>query len=146
MTVLPDQATFLSFFLVLICVMVVTIFLTYNLQHFVRHSQTVSNTASKALNIDLSWLSWSFIPAIPRLVFLELPTEEMSYAIGLFSRPHETVYSSYRFRFGRFVGDIMRLLLFPMWLTIATCLLVGRCLYYCASAGIPYCLRPITGS
>ncbi|KAH0558754.1 hypothetical protein GP486_004604 [Trichoglossum hirsutum] len=61
----------------------------------------------------------SFLVSLLYFLVVELPQREIAYSLRLFRRPKVPFYIKTEFGIGKFIGDLMRLLLLPLWMVLA---------------------------
>ncbi len=150
MTVLPKEATLVSFAVLLVTVLIITTFIALNLRSIfsmlVRGQQMVSNFiySSMQQSKNEKWKNFARNSSGPNrevvhgdtritsntisiLAFfydslIALPTNELAYGINLIKPVRAGKlpwYVEVRFSYGKLVGDLVRLLLLPMWMVLS---------------------------
>jgi len=121
MSVLPDAATLASFFVLLIILMLGTILAALDrviisaamvrVQHLVR-VQCHSIDQLYRLVPHLT------VTGVFRFLVFELPTNELQYGLHLLQPVRRNMLYNRKFSRSKFMADIMRLLLFPLWIAL----------------------------
>jgi hypothetical protein len=149
MTVLPKEATLVSFAVLLVIVLIITTFIALNLRSIfsmlVCGQQMVSNFiySSTQHSKNEKWKNFARNSSGPNkevvhgdtrttsntisiLAFYDfliaLPTNELAYGINLIKPVRAGKlpwYVEVRFSYGKLVGDLIRLLLLPMWMVLS---------------------------
>ena len=143
MNVLPIQASLGSFFVVLVVVLIITFLFALNLhgllqllrqgrRQFLTFISTSLKRSPKPLSLydellddekakaqtgqpaDGSEPWWTLLVDL----FTFMPVSEMVYALRLCRRPRVPFYEKVRFSYGKLIGDVLRLLLLPMWIAL----------------------------
>ena len=150
MTVLPKEATLVSFAILLVVVLIITTFLALNLRNIfsmlVRGEQMTSDYIFSFMQYSKNekWKNFARNPpgrnkgfyhgdtrtasnALSILAFIydsliALPANELAYGFNLF-RPIRAAklpwYVEVRFSYGKLIGDLIRLLILPVWIVLA---------------------------
>lgn len=150
MTVLPKEATLVSFAVLLVIVLIVTTFLALNLRNMfsmlVRGEQMASEYISSSMQHSKNekWKNFARnSPGLNKGVYhgdtrtannalsilafiydslVALPANELAYGFNLF-RPFRAAklpwYVEVRFSYGKLIGDLIRLLILPVWIVLA---------------------------
>ncbi len=149
MTVLPKEATLVSFAVLLVIVLIITTFIALNLRSIfsmlVRGQQMVSNFIYSSMQHSKNekWKNFARNSSGPNrevvhgdtrttsntiliLAFYDfliaLPTNELAYGINLIKPVRAGKlpwYVEVRFSYGKLVGDLIRLLLLPTWMVLS---------------------------
>ena len=150
MTVLPKEATLVSFGILLVIVLIFTVILASNLRNifsmFLRGQQMASGLVYSSIqrSSKVKWENSTRTPSGPRKDILSgdvqtagdilsilavlynsliaLPAHEVAYALTLLKPVRAAKlpwYMEVHFSGGKFLGDLVRLLLLPMWIVLA---------------------------
>lgn len=147
MSVLPHQASFASFFVVLAIFVLATAILVNNLQPIAILTKKVCKraimgTSRFAQNSSTEW-GFSLLPklfsdveirnldevrsqhhsfyAVPLYLFVELPKEQMSLSLRSLSRPSNKSCIIIHFSYIQCIFDILRVMLLPLWIFMGLC-------------------------
>lgn len=126
MAVLPREATLVSFAVLLVIVLIITTFIAFNLRNIlsmvVRRQLKVSNFIySSKQHLKIGKCNISSILAF-FYSLIALPANELAYITNLIKPVRARNlpwFVEVRFSYCKLVGDLVRLLLLPMWMVLS---------------------------